>query len=155
MKLKKNVDQPRVQCHARKCWHWVSQRQLRLSTGAEYFILKAEIRCLVPFTPPALCLPCEGIDRQSQILGHPCSSRVRRAIEGTDWNLRYFAFQPASHVCVSWCCTVAAKLQLRDSYVLETKTFSDHLSQRPSSGCLFKIKDTFFICIHFCFSDQC
>lgn len=104
---------------------------------AEYFILKTEIGCPVLFTRAAFCLRCEEMDRQNKTPG--------QSIEATDWNVRCFVFQPASHVQLSWRCAGVHEGQLRDSLSWKLRSFSVHLSFRPGSDCFF------FLLLHICY----
>lgn len=44
--------------------------------AAEYFILEAEIECLLPFTRSAFCLRCEELGGQNEIPGQRCLSQT-------------------------------------------------------------------------------
>lgn len=126
-------------------------------TPAEYFILKAAILCLVPFTPPALCLRCEGIDRQTKPNTRSATllrwdGLLRWQIE--TWDILFFSF--ASRVHVSWCCAEAAKVQLRDSLSWKLRslaiTWAWGQAHNASLCCCKQLRlKTCFFFVFFCF----
>lgn len=123
--LIKHQHVPRIEKSSSKCFFRLIPRW----DPAEYFSLKAEIGCPVLFTGAAFCLRREEMDRQNKTPG--------QSIEATDWNVRCFVFQPASHVRLSWRCAGVHWGQLRDSLSWKLRCFRVHLSFRPGSDCFF------------------